>query len=377
MSAKTTAHRPSIRPRKRRVTIADVAAELGVSKGLVSRALNGYPDISEATRDRVRTTAGAMGYRALAHAQAIRTGQVRALGLVVQLADHDSQRPFLADLLAGISQAASAADWTVTVATSTSDADTLHQLDRLAADHKADGFILPRTYEHDPRIDHLRDAGLPFVLYGRTADDRDCAWYDIDSGAAMAEAVGLLADLGHRAIAFVPGAPGTMYDRLRREGFAAGMRAANLDMAPGAIAAPARNRAEGAAAARALLAQPVPPTAILCATDMAAIGVYDAAQGAGLTPGRELSVIGYDGLPEGAVLTPTLSTFHVDATRAGARLTDLLIRRIAGEDPTDLRDLDPATFRPGGSHGPATLTPAELAARVATVTQVTNPGRER
>ncbi|WP_238364126.1 LacI family DNA-binding transcriptional regulator [Mesobacterium pallidum] len=375
MPTKTTAHRPPTRPRKRRVTIADVANELGVTKGLVSRALNDYPDISEATRERVRAAAEAMGYRALSHARAIRTGQVRALGLVIQLSDHDGQRPFLADLLSGISQAASAADWTVTIATSTSDADTLHQLGHLADAHKADGFILPRTYEHDARIDYLRAEGLPFVLYGRTADDTGCAWYDVDSGAAMAEAVALLAGLGHRVIGFVPGATGTMYDRLRREGFAAGMRAAHLDTAP--VSDPACDRAQGAAAARALLGRDLPPTAILCATDAAAVGVYDAARAAGLSIGTDLSVIGYDGLPEGAVLDPPLSTFHVDAARAGARLTDLLIRSIAGEDPADLRDLDPATFRPGGSHGAPTLTPAELAARVAHSNHVSNPGRER
>ena len=81
--------------------------ELGLAKGTVSRALNGYPDISESTRQRVKHAAEVMGYSPLSHAQAIRTGVVRSIGLVLQTSEHDGHRPFLASFLAGISEAAS------------------------------------------------------------------------------------------------------------------------------------------------------------------------------------------------------------------------------------------------------------------------------
>jgi len=75
-----------------RVTISDVSEALGLTKSTVSRALNGYADISESTRLRVRRAADKMGYRPLSHAQAIRTGRTKSLGLVIQMADHDAQR---------------------------------------------------------------------------------------------------------------------------------------------------------------------------------------------------------------------------------------------------------------------------------------------
>ena len=89
---------------RRRVTIADVAERLGVTKSTVSRALNGYPDIAEGTRIRIARTAERMGYRPLTHAQAIRTGRTRSLGLVLQIDGEDSARPFLAEFIAGLTR---------------------------------------------------------------------------------------------------------------------------------------------------------------------------------------------------------------------------------------------------------------------------------
>ncbi|MEL7416496.1 MAG: LacI family DNA-binding transcriptional regulator, partial [Pseudomonadota bacterium] len=129
-----------------RVTISDVADALGVTKSTVSRALNGYPDISERMRRRVKTAVAELGYRPLAQAQAIRTGRARALGLVLQIDEHDGHRPFLTDFLAGVSEAASAAMWSLTVSTARSTEDTQDTLGRLVEERKADGFILPRTY---------------------------------------------------------------------------------------------------------------------------------------------------------------------------------------------------------------------------------------
>lgn len=134
---------PAASRRGGRVTIAMVAEALGVTKGTVSRALNDYPDISAATRARVRRVAERMGYRPLAQAQAIRTGRTRTLGLVLQTDIPGAQRPFLSDFLAGLTGAASAEHWTLTVATSAGGRRMLETLERLVDERKADGFILP------------------------------------------------------------------------------------------------------------------------------------------------------------------------------------------------------------------------------------------
>lgn len=336
----------------KRMTISALAAQLGMTKGTVSRALNGYPDIAKETRKRVQKAATAAGYVPLSHAQAIRTGRVRSLGLVLQINQHDGHRPFLADFLSGVSQEASAADWTLTVATATSTASTLETLGALARAQKADGFILPRTYADDPRIRFLRAADVPFVLYGRTADLSGCAYYDLDGEGAVQDAVQRLAELGHKRIAYVGGGAGYNYTRLRAQGYLDGLNACGLPFERSYLAGPAVNEAEGASQTLRLLDTPTPPTAIVFAVDRAACGAYAEASRRGLQIGRDLSVISYDGIPEGGLMEPPLSTYRVDTKQAGAALARMLIARIGGEEPENLRELAKPGFWSRGSHGP-------------------------
>jgi LacI family transcriptional regulator len=352
-----------------RVTIGQLADALGLAKGTVSRALNDYPDISESTRLRVKRAAQRMGYRPLSHAQAIRTGRTRSLGLVLQSDVHDGMRPFLAEFLSGLTQEASREGWTLTVSTAPSEAELAGVLRRLVEEHKADGFVLPRTMIEDPRVALLRALGVPFVLFGRTGDGRGCSWYDILGEEAMREAVLRLASFGHRRIAFVNGGNRYNYSVLREAGYRAGLREAGLAEAPELMRRDALTPQEGAAATRALLALPEPPTAIVFAVDMAALGAWPVAAELGLAIGRELSVIGYDGVPEGALARPSLTSFDVDTKRAGERLAHLLIRQIRGEEAEALRETERARLREGGSDGPPELTSSELARRLRALRQ--------
>lgn len=361
MSIRTTSSR-RVSPR---VTINDVSSALGLTKGTVSRALNGYADISESTRQRVQRAALKMGYAPLAHAQAMRTGRVRALGLVLQVGQHDAQRPFLADFLAGVSGAVSDANWSLTVATAASEGEGVDTLKRLIEERKADGFILPRPKLSDPRIAFLRQAGIPFVMYGRTADTEDCAWFDILGEAAMAEAVERFHAQGHRRIGYLGGGAEYAYSPLREAGFTGAMAACGLPTPAELICQNAVTVGAGAQAAAQLLAQKAPPTAIVCATDAGALGVYEVAQRLGLRIGQDLSVISYDGIPDGAYVDPPLSTYEVDSRAAGAQLATLLIRRIYGEPVENLRETAKARLHARGSDGPPAKTSDALHAWIA------------
>ncbi|MEO1681141.1 MAG: LacI family DNA-binding transcriptional regulator [Pseudomonadota bacterium] len=352
-----------------RVRLTDLADALGLTKGTVSRALNGYPDIAEATQLRVRRKAEAMGYRPLAQAQAIRTGRTCTLGLVLQTDTDGSQRPFLSDFLEGVTRAASAENWTTTVATAEPGEEMEMVLGRLVEERKADGFILPRTHTVDRRAILLRDLGVPFVLFGRVADAAGCAWFDILGEAAMRDAAMRLATQGHRRIGFVNGAFTYSFAGLRDQGFRDGMARAGLTLDESLIRSGAMSREAGAEAAAALLHRPEPPTAIIFAVDRAALGGYDAAEAAGLRVGQDLSIIGYDGIPEGRWMRPTLTTFSVDSRGAGARLATLLIRRIRGEAAETLRETAEARLQTGGSDGPPQRTSADIAAHIAAQTE--------
>lgn len=353
-----------VRAGPRRVTISDVASDLGVSKGTVSRALNGYPDISESTKLRISRAAERLGYRPLSHAQAIRTGRVRSLGLVLQIDSEDSARPFLADFIGGVTQAASDENWTVTIAAEPTEERVRKTLERLVEEQKADGFILPRTLKRDGRVTTLLNANVPFVMFGRTEDGSECAWYDIKGEDAMRAATTRLAALGHKRIAHIPGGDQYYYTQLRIEGYMAGLEAAGLPFDADLLAPEAMTRRAGAAAFDQLMSLSEPPTAIVCAVDRAALGVYRGANEIGLRIGREISVIAYDGVPEGAYADPGLTTFAVNSQQAGERLARLLIERIRGADPEDLRELAPATLVERGSDKAPALSSQELAQRL-------------
>lgn len=352
-----------------RVKLDELAHHLGLSKSTVSRALNGYSDISESTRKRVEVTARKMGYRPLSHAQAIRTGRVRAIAMVINSEEPDRHNPFFQDFLAGACEAASASDWTMTISTAKSKQDMLNVLGRLVEERKADGFILPRTEVDDARVGYLSDLQVPFILYGRTGYGRtgyqdDTSWFDISGEKAMSGAVERLVRFGHSRIGFVGSDPKFNYSHLRRDGYVDGLRAAGLPVDPELIREGARTREEGAAEARAVLRLPVPPTAIVFATDQAALGSYSVCAEFGLEIGRDVSVLGYDGVPECQYASPGLTTFSVDSKRAGERLATMLIRQTRGEEPATLRELSQAVLIERDSDGPPLLTSNELAKKI-------------
>lgn len=340
----------------------------------MSRALNGYPDISERTRKRVVRAAEAKGYIPLAHAQAIRTGRVRSIGLVLQISEHDAHGPFLTDFLAGLTTTASTENWTLAVATANSDADMLQTIGRLVSERKADGFILPRTLRQDPRISFLRDEGVPFVLYGRTDDDTGCAWFDILGEDAMQGAVTRLVGQGHHRIGFVNGGQEYNFCGLREQGYERGLAKAGIALDPALVRTNSRLSVDGTAATLSLMRLPQPPTAIVFATDEAALGAYRAADTLGLTIGQDLSIIAYDGIPEGAYAQPPLTTFSVDTRAAGARLAAMLIRLIRGEAPEALRETAHAQLVARGTDGPPAFSSTALGERIAAHSGQTSKG---
>ncbi len=346
----------------RRATITDVAKRAGTTKGTVSRALNGYPDISSLTRSRVEKAAAELGYSPLSQAQSIKTGRVRSLGFVLQTYDHDSHRPFLAGFLSGISRSANAQGWDLTLASAESRQATQEVLTRLAVERKADGFILTRPERNDPRVDLLLSENIPFVLFGRSEEPGGCSWYDILGEEAMKEAVIRLHRLGHGRIGFVNGGSRYSYSTFRMQGYLDGLRECGLEFDGDLVSGNAATPEQGRRSAFELLRLDLPPTAIVYAVDMAALGLYRAAEELDLEVGRDISVIAYDGVPEGLFARPSLTTFSVDRERAGERLATQLISRICGADAETQRETESAVLLQRESDRPPFRSSEELAA---------------
>ncbi len=349
-----------------RVTLSALADSLALSKGTVSKALNGYCDVSDLTKARVAEAADRLGYRPLSHAQAIRTGRAKSIGLILQADEHDGYGFFLRDFLAGISKSASAHGWTLTVASAGSHEDFREIAARLVEQRKVDGFILPRTQLHDSRYVFLNRMGVHSVLFGRIwhdggTCDPNAAWYDIDGEYAFADAVTRMRNHGHRRIGFVGSPAEYTYAHIRKAGYLLGLERAGMKVGKDLMVSDVRTREDGEKATQRLLGLPAPPTAIVFSTDEAAMGAYAVASRLGLKLGRDLSISAYDGAARGSYMAPALTSYRVDVAAAGERLSSLLIRRAEGAAPESLREIAAAQFVKGGTDGPPSLSSRELA----------------
>ncbi|SDB40822.1 transcriptional regulator, LacI family [Bauldia litoralis] len=341
------------KPRRNQgMSIARLAEHLGLSEGTVSRALNGYPDVAGKTRERVIDAARTLGYSPSSAARRLARGVVETVGFVLpQRAGHFSD-PFLAEMLDGVAMELADSDWDLIVAAVPDGHDEPEVIDRLARTGKVGGFILTRTRRKDARVDHLRELGLPFVVHGRTEDCADYAWLDIDNEKAFVDAVRYLVELGHRRIAHIGGDMSFNFAHFRHLGYRRAMEDAELPVPAGFVAEGIADGVAADEAMTAMLSLPAPPTAVVCVTDAVALGAMRAISGAGLRPGVDVSVIGYDGLPFGLAAHPPLTTMSQSSHRAGREVARMLLALIHGAEPANSQVLWEATLTKRASASP-------------------------
>ncbi|MBJ3775140.1 LacI family DNA-binding transcriptional regulator [Acuticoccus mangrovi] len=319
-----------------RLTISELAARIGVSKGTVSRALNGYPDVSEETRRRVHEAAAMHGYAPLSTARRLATGTTRIIGIVREAQPAPMSEAFLGEFIGGASAALAERGYDLLFATPTKDEAPIASYRRLLDEGRVDGFILYRSETDDARVRWLREWGAPFVVHGRTRDESGYAWLDTDNIASFYDATTHLAGLGHRRIAMVTGPERFNFVRLRTVGYVRAM--AEMGVPPHLIASDLSPRS-GYLATRAILAGPTPPTAIVAITDAVALGVMHAAIEAGLDIPGDISIVGCDGVESAAWAARPLTTMATESRHAGARLAEMLLALIGGADPDSLHEI--------------------------------------
>ena len=339
-------------PAQRGATLRDLARALGLAEGSVSRALNGYPNVSAKTRERVLTEARRMGYEPSSSARRLARGVTDTVGIVLPQRLHQEPEPFLFEFLDGVGRALAEQQRDLLVASCAPGEDEMATHRRLVSSGKVDAFVIVRTQTSDPRIDLLLETGVPFVAFGRTEDSERYAWVDTDNEQGTEDAVDHVATLGHRRIALVAPSNEMNFARLRRAGYRQGLIANGLpaDRRLDVTVDLGAQAAEGAVAA--LLDLPDRPTALLCGSDLMAIGAIKASRSRGLTVGSDITVIGYDGLPIGEFTDPPLTTIAHDIGEAGHRTAECLVAVLGGDTPEHHRHLLPARLIRRSTDGP-------------------------
>lgn len=307
------------------MSISRLAQHLGLAEGTVSRALNNYPDIATKTRERVADAARELGYRPSSAARRLARGVIETVGFVLPARGAHLSDPFLSEIMDGLAVGLAAHDWDLIVAAVPEDHDELEVMDRLIKSGKVGSFVITRTRRQDPRVEFLKASGLPFVVHGRTDKHDDYSWLDVDNKKAFVDAVTFLHELGHTRIALLGGDTAMNFAWLRRAGYLQAMEDLGLGVAPGYLVDNVTDGDATTNAIAALLALDPAPTGIVCVTDSVAIDAIAAIRRAGLMPGREISVTGYDGLATGAAIDPPLTTMSQASYEAGREVGRMIL----------------------------------------------------
>ncbi|MCU1481760.1 MAG: LacI family transcriptional regulator [Subtercola sp.] len=310
-------------PARRPPGLHDVAKLAGVSHQTVSRVLNNHPSIRESTRERVQRAIDELGYRPNRLARALKSNRSRLLGV---LSASSSQYGPSASIRAIEVAARAQGYFVITVNVDSAEREEVERgLDSLL-DHAVEGLIVIA-----PELNVLEaftelKVSVPFVTLQSTADSRDSE-LSVDQIAGARAATRHLINLGHRFIAHISG-PGDWFSaQARTAGFTAEMTKAGL--AVDAAFEGDWSAASGYERANELLALHR-YSAVFCANDQMALGLLRAADERRIAVPRDLSVIGFDDMPEAAYFHPPLTTMRQDFGELGRRSVELLLRKLAG-----------------------------------------------
>jgi LacI family transcriptional regulator len=305
-----------------RVKMSDVARSAGVSVATVSKVINGRWGVAQSTVDRVQEVIEELGYEASLGAQSLRSHRTNVLGILVA-----EFEPFSTELLKGASAKVAETDYELLAyaagARGAMAGWERRSLARLSGT-LIDGAILvtPTVVEakqgvHVVAIDpHTGPAGMPTI--------------DSDNFAGALLATNYLLGLGHRRIGFIGGRPDLESARLREAGFRRAMGDAGVTVDETLVRVGGYRIETALGPARELLSRADRPTAVFASNDLSAIATVTAARSLGLAVPDDLSVIGFDNVPESALASPPLTTIKQPLQQMGAEALTLLVDLIAG-----------------------------------------------
>ena len=323
------------------VTLQDIATHLGVSVATVSRALAGYSGVAPATRQRVLQAAREMGYHPNVTARRLQKQSTDVIGFIIPTFGPRFSDPYFSELMAGIGNAAAEQDYDVLVSTCSPDTPAeMQTYERFVQGRRVDGMLVVRTREQDARIAYLLEQRFPFVAFGRSRVEGDFCYLDVDGAAGIREATYHLIALGHRRIAIILPPENLTFAHYRRLGFEEAMAEAGLPIEQTLVEHGDLTERSGHEIGRAFLTRDDPPSAIIACNDLMALGVISAAQGLGLTVGRDgsaepsprsVAVTGFDDVSLAAHSHPPLTTVRQPIYEIGQRISHMLVRLIEGE----------------------------------------------
>ncbi|HLT67195.1 MAG TPA: LacI family DNA-binding transcriptional regulator [Microbacterium sp.] len=302
--------------RARTVGVRDVAARAGVSRQTVSRVLNDHPEVAPETRERVLAAMAELGYRVNNAARALGTRRTRTVGVLASNAEQQGPARTLAAIEAS---AREAGYWVSAAFAEAGEADAVVSAVEHLISQGVEGIVV--VAPHARTLDALDALRIEVPIVTLHSSGRGARGLSVDQAAGARLAVGALADAGHTRIAHLAGPADWLEAESRAEGFAAEIAARGLR--PGPVIEGDWSAASGYAAAAAIIDSGV--TAVFCANDQMALGLIGGLHEAGIRVPGDISIVGFDDIPDAAYYWPQLTTVRQDFAELARRAVDAVI----------------------------------------------------
>ncbi len=304
-----------------KVTIIDVAAEANVSYGTVSRVINNDVHVKQETRDRVQKAMRRLGYVANRQARSLAGGKTNSIGVLVP----DLGTGYIGEIIRGIDAELGLSDLDLILYTTHRTASKEANYVANLAKGMVDGLLLVLPRSPADFIGTLTQRNFPFVLIDHQGIGPDCPAVGAANWQGGFTATEYLIKLGHQRIGFITGWMdlGCALDRL--DGYRSALRTNHIPEGPELIYEGTFFQPDGFTGASTLLDLPNPPTAIFASNDVMAMGVMDAVRNKGLRVPDDVSVIGFDDIPQASLIRPALTTIRQPLEKMGRVATQMLL----------------------------------------------------
>ena len=322
------------------VTIRWIAEKAGVSVATVSRALRHPDTVAGKTRERILKLVEQYQFVPDGRAATFSSRRTGVIGMIVPTISNS----IYAEFTEAIQTRLQAADLSLLIANANYSAETERDIIRKLIESRVEGIVLT-GYQREPALYQLlQKYRIPFVVTWSTSPVSSIPSISFDNRSAAVEATEALIRCGHRRIGLICGMTG-VNDRAaqRFDGYRSTLNEYGIAFDPALVAEKPFEIGIAAEAAGELMQLPKPPTALFCANDIQALGALFACQKMNIRVPDDVSIVGFDDLPFSRIVTPSLSTVHVPATRMGLAAADALIGAIR-ENAAVISQLIPTTL---------------------------------
>ncbi|WP_372661077.1 LacI family DNA-binding transcriptional regulator [Cohnella sp.] len=313
-------------------TIKDLAKAAGVSITTVSRALNGYSDVSEKTRSRIKKLADEMSYRPNAQAQSLVLKKTNTIGVIMSDIKRSSAKDaFAFEVLCGINDRASELNYDIILFSTNPNKQLKKTYSDLCRERNVDGAILQGLRMNDPYLKEVTNQShFPCVLIDIPVAGDWVGHVTTDNVNGSKEAVLHLIELGHTRIAMINGYDEASVSRERLSGYMLALQEKGISYDPELVYDGRFSEEGGMEAMSHILDRHPEVTAVFCSSDLMALGTMRTLELMGRAVPESMSIVGYDDILIASYSSPNLTTVRQEKYELGYQSAQLLIDMLEG-----------------------------------------------